>query len=491
MPRLPAQIGPSVSDRSKVQLSDNASVKPKQRFFEKTDGNALVFGLSIFVVMLMSSGMAIDFMRHENQRVILQTAIDRGVLAAADLDQKNDPEAVVREYVSKAGITSATPLNVTVSEGLVHRTVHADAATPVQSMFLNMLGIDRMNAPASATAKEQVNKVEISLVLDVSGSMGRTANDGGAPKIAYLRTAAQSFINSVLTPSTADRVSVSMVPYTGQTNAGAELMKYYNLDRVHAYSNCIEFDDADFDEGKMDQTRVYEQVQHFGWSNQLNSPIEFPMCSDAPQDEIAPFQNSATELNSRIAAFEPRTNTAIHTAMKWAVEMLQPEFNNVVRGMATDGLVDAVFANRPAAFDDEETNKIIVLMTDGQNVNQMRLPEINYDSQEEIEHWANNAFYRDDPDGNRVYLEEVQNARVDNGDRKSADTNLNQICSVARAQGITVFTIGFELGHSAHAESVLAACASSDAHAYTAEGIDLEDTFSAVARTITQLRLIQ
>ncbi len=473
--------------RSESSRAD-AEKTAKKGFLVKTEGNALVFGLCIFVVMLMSSGMAIDFMRHENQRVILQTALDRGVLAAADLEQTLDPTMVVNEYVAKAGLPNV-PVNVTVDEGLIHRRVRADGATPVQSMFLNMLGINSMDAPALAEAEERVNNVEISLVLDVSGSMGRTSNSGGAPKIHYLREAGQNFIDALLTPSTKDRISVSMVPYTGQTNAGEALMEYYALDRQHDYSHCIEFDDADFNVPTIDPNREYEQVQHFGWSDEVDTPIQLPMCSTAPQDEIAPFQNSNAEINNRIAAFEPRTNTAIHTAMKWAVEMLQPEFNRVVRGMIGDGLISPVFAQRPVAFDDDETTKVIVLMTDGENVDQLRLPETSYETEADIEHWANNPFYWGDQDGNYIDLVEVQDARMDTSNRASADTNLHQICSVARDQGIIVFTIGFELGYSEHARDVLAACASSDAHAYNAEAVDLENTFSAVARTITQLRL--
>jgi hypothetical protein len=434
--------------------------------------------------------MAIDFMRHENQRTMLQSTLDRAVLAAADLDQESDPTAVVNDYFAKANL-GGIELDVDVDQGLIHRNVRASAKTPVQSMFLNMVGINKIDAPAQGAAEERVNNVEISLVLDVSGSMGRTAQEGGLPKIAYLRESGQNFIDSILRPSTTGRVSVSMVPYTGQTNAGANLMEYYNIDRVHNYSNCIEFDDNDFFEAKIDFTQSLEQVQHFGWGDAANTPINQPMCSDEPQDEIVPFQNSNADLNARIAAFEPRTNTAIHTAMKWAVEMLHPEFNTVVQGMIGDGLVDATFANRPVAFDDPDTTKIIVLMTDGENVDQLRMKPNEYNTPEKIEYWANNPFWGANADGYGGNYFTKKKARSFHNNRKSADTNLNDICQVARNNGIIVFTIGFELGYSQHARDVLAACASSDAHAYEAEGVDLDATFSAVARTITQLRLTE
>lgn len=479
-----------MSDVRIVKSPDSPVEKTKLGFARSEEGNMLVFGLCIFVVMLISSGMAIDFMRHENQRTLLQSTLDRAVLAAADLDQENDPTTIVQDYFAKSNLGDID-LDVTVDQGLIHRNVRAQAKTPVQSMFLNMVGIDKVDAPASGAAEERVNNVEISLVLDVSGSMGRTAQEGGLPKIAYLRESGQNFIDSILRPSTAGRVSVSMVPYTGQTNAGANLMEYYNIDRVHDHSSCIEFSDEDFTKAKIDFDDELEQVQHFGWGSEANTPIEFPMCSNQPQDEIVAFQNSNADLNARIAAFEPRTNTAIHTAMKWAVEMLQPEFNSVVQGMIGDGLVNPVFASRPVAFDDPDTTKIIVLMTDGENVDQLRLPEFAYDTEEEREHWANNPFWYRGLDGNYVNLNKIQSARFNTAGRDSADSNLNQICNVARDQGIVVFTIGFELGYSEHARDVLAACASSDAHAYEAEGVDLDATFSAVARTITQLRLTE
>ena len=482
-----------MSDERLAGSKDPVASQPKFAkfgFVKKEDGNMLVFGLCIFVVMLASSGMAIDFMRHENQRTQLQSTLDRAVLAAADLDQKNDPTAVVNDYFAKANIDNIT-LNVNVDEGTIHRNVHATAKTPVRSMFLNMLGINNIDAPAEGAAEERVNNVEISLVLDVSGSMGRTANEGGLPKIHYLREAGQNFVDSLLRPSTEGRVSVSLVPYTGQTNAGAELIKYYNFDRVHDYSSCVEFDDEDFTRARIGFSKELKQVQHFGWGQGANMPIDDPMCSDQPQDEIFPFQNSSAELNARIAAFEPRTNTAIHTSMKWAVEMLRPNFNRVVKGMANDGLVPSAFANRPVAWDDPETTKVIVLMTDGENVDQLRLPETAYDTEEERNHWANNPFWYAGYDGNYINLVEIQDARYDTASRNSADSNLHAICQVARAKGILVFTIGFELGYSEHARNVLSTCASSDAHAYEAEALDLDATFSAIARTITQLRLTQ
>jgi uncharacterized membrane protein len=157
-----------MSDERDIGSTKIPAVLPKKSkfsFVKKEDGNMLVFGLCIFVVMLVSSGMAIDFMRHENQRTQLQSTLDRAILAAADLDQENDPNTIVHDYFAKSNLGGIN-LDVTVDQSLVHRNVQATAKTPVQSMFLNMVGINKIDAPASGAAEERVNNVEISLVLD-------------------------------------------------------------------------------------------------------------------------------------------------------------------------------------------------------------------------------------------------------------------------------------------------------------------------------------
>lgn len=455
-------------------------------------GNMLVFGLCIFGTMVVASGMAIDFMRHENQRTALQATLDRAVLAAADMDQKLDAKEVVRDYMAKSGM-SGYELNVSSDPGLVHRSVIAEANTSVQTMFLNALGIVDLDAPAQSSASEVVNNVEVSLVLDVSGSMGRTATDGAKVKIEYLREAASAFIDTILQPSSQGRISVSLVPYTGQTNVGADIMSYYTgLDRVHDYSHCVDFEDSDFESAGLSLSAPLKQTQHYeyaGYANLADTPIDNPICSDKPGDEVIAFQNDATELKARINALEPRSETGIHYAMKWAMAMLDPSFDTVVSGLIGAEKVDATFEGRPVAFDDEETTKIVVLMTDGKNVDQRRIPEARYQTEEDMQHYAMNPYWMGDQDGERFAVEKVQLAKASVNGRDSADANLMEICSVARDKGVIVFTIGYELGYDASAKAVLAQCASSDSHAYEAENIELESTFSAVARTITQLRL--
>ena len=55
---------------------------------------------------------------------------------------------------------------------LNYRRVDATANARVDTLFMNMLGVEYMNAYAASSAEEGTSDIEISLVVDVSGSMG-------------------------------------------------------------------------------------------------------------------------------------------------------------------------------------------------------------------------------------------------------------------------------------------------------------------------------
>jgi Flp pilus assembly protein TadG len=145
--------------------------KKLQKFHRDESGAMIAFALICFIGMLVGAGMAVDFMRFENTRTQLQNTLDRSLLAAASLNQTLAPEDVVADYFAKSGLKDYS-LTVTVDEGLNYRTVSAVASSTVDSLFLNMVGIDSMLAMSNASAEKRIQNVEISIVLDISGSMG-------------------------------------------------------------------------------------------------------------------------------------------------------------------------------------------------------------------------------------------------------------------------------------------------------------------------------
>ncbi len=198
-----------------------ASAALLRRFARDEDGALLIFGVYVFLIILMVGGIGIDLMRFERDRSELQYTLDRAVLAAADLDQPLPPKEVVRDYFSKSGLSQYLNEPV-VTQGLNFRNVSATAQATMPTQFMHMTGIDTLTVPAAGAAEERVPKVEISLVLDISGSM---RFDG---RMTALRPAAKKFVSMVLKGDAKKNTSINLIPYAGQTNPGP-----WMFDRLH------------------------------------------------------------------------------------------------------------------------------------------------------------------------------------------------------------------------------------------------------------------
>ena len=344
-----------------------------KKFAKDEDGVLVIFGVYIFIMIIMMGGIGIDLMRFERDRASLQSTLDRAVLAAADLDQTLDPAGVVADYFNKAGLSEFL-VSVTVDEGLGYRVVSAEASKTVRTQFMHMTGVDTLEVPASSIAEERIDGVEISLVLDVSGSM-RSNN-----RLANLKIAARDFIDTMMDNSQEGKVSISIVPYATQVSVPQFLMDEFNVTNEHNYSRCINFQSSDFSTTAMDTSALMQRTMHFDpWSNfdgRSYDPkrlVSSPICEEAANREIMVMQKNRSTLKSFINNLNADGNTSIDIGMKWGAALLDPSLDGVIDNLISGNHVSADFAARPHAYDDGETIKIIVLMTDGQNTDQYYL----------------------------------------------------------------------------------------------------------------------
>ncbi|MBD3662506.1 hypothetical protein H9Q16_01070 [Sulfitobacter sp. TSTF-M16] len=474
-------------------------IRDEERFLKifarNENGTMTIFACFMILMMLMVGGIGVDLMRNEMERTRLQAVSDRAVLAAADLDQTLDPEAVVRDYFVKSGMGDYVS-NVTVVEGLNFRTVNVDATTTMNTQFMNMVGVDTLVVPAASQAQEKVNKVEISLVLDVSGSMKN------GTKMADMQAAAGEFIDEVLKPKNRDLVSVSLIPYSQHVNAGPKIYDQMpNIVTTHDYSHCVEFTDADFQTANFERNKTYAQMQHYQWNwysiesgSQLNTVYD-TVCPRNDYEEIRPFSQNASQLKAQINAMKPRAGTQIFIGMKWAASMLDPSFRSMTADLSTAGHVDAAFSDRPAAYTDDETLKTVVLMTDGQNSKANRIYDAYYTTNDadigtprHYTHWEeyNLQYYLWNNVSSSNHTQYYYNKYTE----AKGDALLKNICDAAKAREIIVWTIGFEVLD--HGATVMEDCASSPSHFFRVAGSEqIKEAFGAIAGQINQLRLTQ
>jgi hypothetical protein len=188
------------------------------------DGSVTILSVFILLTILVVTGAAVDLMRTEQTRVELQSSLDRAVIAAADLDQLQEPTAVVQDYLTKSGLGDALS-SASVTSALNARTVSGSGQVNLDTVFMRMSGWDTLNAPALSVADERIANVEISLVLDISGSM--RYND----RLNRMKPAAQDFVSKVMSEESVGVTTLNLVPFAGHVNPGDTLFDFFRGER--------------------------------------------------------------------------------------------------------------------------------------------------------------------------------------------------------------------------------------------------------------------
>lgn len=430
----PKSINAAVSCRGTHRLTSAL-----RRFGRSEDGSLLIFGMFAFVIMLLLAGISLDVMRAEERRTLLNNTMDRASLAAADLQQTLDPKAVVKDYFTKAGLEPPLDADIIVTEGTFgdSRKVKIKSTENVQTWFMNMVGVEELAAKAASTAEESVGQIEISLVLDVSGSMNSNS------RLTNLKPAAKAFVDQIFDSAEADKVSISIVPYATQVSMSDDLKGYFDFNPItqHSDSTCIEFSPSAGDFGTTAVTlagggRLYDQNAHFDPFYKNSPPVLFNCPDNATQSnrQIMPFSGNRAALKTYIDGLTAAGNTSIDIGMKWGTALLDPSMQDVVTGMVTAGTLPSAFGGRPYEFDDADALKIVVLMTDGQNTTEYRMRNSTIPSQNYVSgqsrlyrnsYYTSNSVYQYslwDESRNQYYVRATDSWRSDPWGDRVGDT---------------------------------------------------------------------
>ncbi len=341
-----------------------------RRFVRNEDGSILIFVLFVFTTMALVGGTAIDIARHETMRSTMQYNLDRAVLAAASLKQSKVPDAVVEDYMSK--VTSLEPVSVTTTydTGLNFRTVSATATAELDTMFMNMAGIDSLPITVTSSAEERIPKLEISLVLDVSGSMETNG------KLSNLKVAAKEFVSTMLTGVDPNQVSISIVPFSSTVTPSTALFEQLNVDVLHDYSTCLDFEDSDFATVAIDPQEEQRHAIFASLSGDLDDlNQEKRTCYTEENFQILAYSGDESVLDDKIDGLEAKGWTAGQQGIKWGAALLDPSFRPVVQGLIDGGEVISGFSAVPAEYSDVETLKVLIFMGDGANTYEFRFGE--------------------------------------------------------------------------------------------------------------------
>lgn len=536
------------------------------RLRKSQDGSLTILALTLFLLMVMMGGLAVDLMRYEQTRTTLQNTLDRATLASAALTQTLNPKSVVADYFTKAGMDKYLK-GVTVSEGMNFRNVTADAAAATEPYFLHLIGQQDMDAKGHSMAEQRVTNVEIMLVLDVSGSMASNS------KLANLKTAANEFVDTVLSSDAEHKISIGIVPFNGQVNIGPDLRaKYTALTDDPAVSNvqCVDMPSSVYNSTALPTSTSMSMTAHadtYSGTNQTTSWVSYTdtnyaigynatynsgnvWCPPIGGNIIRLPSESISTLQSQINGLVAVGATSINAGLKWGLALMDPSAQQMYAQLIGANKMSADLAGRPFSFTDPEAMKVIVLMTDGEHFAEERvnsdyksgpsdlyksnndgnysvyLPTASNSNKYWVPHlskfqatpWTNSSnngtytrqtwpqvwsamrlsyvawqFYarglgstssaRNTEYANRMAAFRSQTATT------SMDSQLQQICGLAKGQGVIVYGIAFEAP--ANGQTQIRNCSTSAAHYFNAAGLQIRTAFRAIASNISQLRLTQ
>jgi Flp pilus assembly protein TadG len=449
------------------------SIKTRLSAFARdVRGNVAVpFALSL-TALAGAVGGGLDFSRSSGIGTELQAALDSGVLAAASLTQTRSAEEVVRAYVEAAigdhaGVMETLSLEVTSEVSLNARRIGARASVQSPTSLLGILGINEITVVRQTEAVERARNIEISLVLDISSSMR------GA-KIDNLRAAALDFVDTMLDADVSGTTSMSVIPYGGSVRLPDSFFRFVTKGEVFSppgfnwqlpvpgsvadWNGCLELNRTQVDRIRLTPGGHGVMPDFTVW-NRGNT-----WCPDETGATAVFMTNSRTALRSVISQFDNpilSDGTGTDIATSWGVRALDPEWRGALGG-------EAVFSDRPAAYDDTATMKVMVVMTDG-GITQQRRPERGWDPVTGDVHVGTRG------------TDDLYNTN-------QARRNFESLCGYASENGVMVYTIAFQVGGGRNRRD-MEDCATSPAQFYDVQDLNISAAFSAIAADLNQLRL--
>jgi Flp pilus assembly protein TadG len=316
---------------------------------DRSGAVAIIFAFTVFILLGIVGG-AVDYGRWLTAKSKQQAAIDAAVLAAGRVFQISNGDtyqsiAAADEYYSKMKSTllsnDTTNFAVVDNGGAMLATSSAVVITP----FLQFAGVSSLpvniTSKAVMTAAGNADKsIEISLMLDVTGSMGGS-------KISDLKLAAKDLIDIVVWDDQSEHYSrVAIAPFSEHVNIGTQ---YFQKVTGQTPSGS-----------GTDRTCVRERQTFDRYTDAAPGPgnyfDRYPGSGTCrPQSLILPLSSNKSTLKSHLDGLGAQGRTAGHLGTAWAWYMLSPKWNNVFSSSPA-----------PASYSNSDVQKIAVLMTDGE-----------------------------------------------------------------------------------------------------------------------------
>lgn len=317
-------------------------------FRDDTQGSILPVFAVISVLLIVIAGAGVDYSRAVNERSRLSAALDSAVLTvAAKLSSSvmTDDEilallkAVFEENLKGVEDIDAALANLAFSLDRDLGVIEASSLIPIPTNFVSLGGIgpESFDVGVGSTANYSQYDVELSLIVDVTGSM--------SGDMTALKEASIGLIDTLIPAGTDpddSKVRISLIPYSEGVNLGTYATTVTN----GVSSRCVteraginQFTDARYD---YDPDRPKEMFFGGGSSGCASSSV------------IQPLTPDRKELTNSVNALRATGYTAGQTGIQWGWYTLSPNWTNLWPSESD-----------PEPYTNDDVLKFAIIMTDG------------------------------------------------------------------------------------------------------------------------------
>ncbi len=398
---------------------------------DERGGVAVVFAVSLVVLMLVI-GLAIDTARYQNVASRMQQALDGASLAAAKLLADPDlSDSVIKDRADSYFTAALETFGVEVKAATALAVTIDRKASSVQ--VNGKLEVPAYFGGLAGLPSMRVLNQESKVVYDITNvelamvlDITGSMNTNG--KLNDLKIAAKDVVDTLFDGALNDsNIRIALAPYSASVNAGSLAGSV----GVGGTDTCV-----------LERTgpQAFTDAAATGPNALPTAAIPAPPGYFCPTAEVLPLTNRSgrDDLKNRIDSYVGDGGTAGHIGTAWGMYLLSPAWASVLPPDSA-----------PRAHGDN-VRKTMIVMTDG---------EFNRAYTGAADEIAESYLYFDN------------------------------LCASAKASGIDVYTVGFDL-NSPDALAHLEACASAPSQFYDAKtGAQLKKAFKDIADKLGNLRV--
>ncbi|MDP1701011.1 MAG: VWA domain-containing protein [Aestuariivirga sp.] len=355
---------------------------------------AVMYAVSAIPIFI-AAGSAVDYIRYLANVTELQAALDSAALAAA-----STPEATDAVRLALAEATFVRNLEggdlagsaIVRSFDIQDETVVAAADMDMATSLMQFANINSMKLSVGTEISVPASKnAEIALVLDYSGSMNELI--AGGVKYVAMKNAAKDLISD-LEAANPDKVKFALVPFSHHVYGTLPKSHVLGTTGSGDWTGCTQ--DRKYPYNLTDATPTSDNNTKWG---QPQAPVHASSgCGGYVSNNLVmkPLTDDFTYLKSRLDMMTPYAWTHIALGVEFGFHMLS----------------DNAPFDEGVSYGEAETQKFMVVLTDGAQTEP--------------------AF---GPGSTRTVAQ--------------GEANLETLCTNAKAKGITMITIAYDLDDNA------------------------------------------